>query len=126
MQDRLAAKPPAGQAKFDAGRLLEEQKQKGFPYGYRSSGDPHWNEKTDQWAGQVKKVLEDVEGLMQNWPQPPATGATPLFARNSPKPASNLRLMPQLYAPLNDGDVASDPTQAVTPVLPDDPPHVRD
>ncbi len=126
MQDRLVVKPPAEQAKFDAGRLLGEQQRKGFPYGYRSSGDLHWDVKTDQWVGQVKKVLGDIDGLMRDWPQPPASGGTPLFARNSPKPASNLRLMPQLYAPLSDGDAASDATQTGTPVFPDNPAHVQD
>jgi len=99
MQEKLSAAPPA---KFDTQLLLRKQQEAGFPYGFHTSDNSESNAKANEWVSHVQKVLSEIEGLMQAWPQPPATGAQALFARRPPSPASNLRLMPQLYETLKD------------------------
>jgi predicted acylesterase/phospholipase RssA len=116
MQVRLVPHSPP---LFDVDRLLKEQQALGFPYGYPPSSEPAWSAKAVAWVEDVKKVLAQITILMDNWPQPPATGKNPLFAHHTPKPASNLRLSPQIYAPLPDGNPAPETAPAVTPVFPD-------
>ena len=104
MKARLAVVPPSDKARFDAQLLLKKQQTPGFPYGFRPSDNPQWSQQAHDWVSNVDKVLADIDTLMQSWPQPPDIGTEALFARKPPQPASNLRLMPQLYEPIVDGN----------------------
>ena len=90
MNRRLAS----GAFDFD-GLVQDREGPPRFPY-----------HRDDDWCAQAQGILAQMETLVQAWP-----GARPVFGERAPRPLTSLRLMPQLYGRLPEGDPEAPPAQ---------------